>query len=57
MEPPTRTLTKPIYRNLNGHWIVTSFIRHIVTIPVEGVELTKKCEEVKLDDDRKFDFM
>jgi hypothetical protein len=57
MEPRSRTLTKPIYRNLNGRWIVTSLIRHIVTIPVDGVELTKKCEEVKLDDDRKFDFM
>jgi hypothetical protein len=69
VEPRTRTLTKtgteipcggsfqPIYRNLNGRWIVTSPIRHVATIPVDGEEWTKKCEEVKLDDDRKFDFM
>jgi hypothetical protein len=48
---------QPIYRNLNGHWIMTSPILHIVTLPVDGVELTKEWEEVKLDDDRKFDFM
>jgi hypothetical protein len=32
-------------------------IRHLVTIPVDGVELTKECEKVKLDDDRKFNFI
>jgi hypothetical protein len=69
LEPQTRVLTKtgteipcggssqPIYRNLNGRWIMTSPILHIATIPVDGVELTKECEEVKLDDDGKFDFM
>jgi hypothetical protein len=69
VEPQTRVQTKtgteipcggsfqPIYRNLNGHWIMTSPILHITTIPVDGVELTKEWEEVKLDDDRKFDFM
>jgi hypothetical protein len=36
---------------------VISLIRHLVTIPVDGVELTKECEEVKLDDDRKSDFI
>jgi hypothetical protein len=36
---------------------VIGLIRHLVTIPVGGVELTKECEEVKLDDDRKFDFI
>jgi hypothetical protein len=36
---------------------VISLIRHIVNIPVDGVELTKECKEVKLDDDRKFDFI
>jgi hypothetical protein len=69
VEPQTRVLTKtgteipcgvsfqPIYRNLNGRWIMTSPILQIATIPVDGVELTKEWEEVKLDDDRKFDFM
>jgi hypothetical protein len=36
---------------------MTSPILHIATIPVDGEELTKECEEVKLDDDRKFDFI
>jgi hypothetical protein len=36
---------------------MTSPILHIATIPVDGVKLTKEWEEVKLDDDRKFDFM
>jgi hypothetical protein len=57
MEPQTRTLTKPTYWNLNGHRVVTSLIRHIMTIPVDGVELTKECEEGKLDDDSKFNFI
>jgi hypothetical protein len=69
MEPQTRVLTKtgtetpcggsfqPIYRNLNERWIMTNPILHIVTLPVDGVELTKEWEEMKLDDDRKFDFM
>jgi hypothetical protein len=57
MEPWTRTLTKPTYWNLNGHRVVTSLIRHILTIPVDGVELTKECEEGKLDDDGKFNFI
>jgi hypothetical protein len=42
-------------RKRNGHRVVTGLIRHLGTIPVDGVELTEECEEVKLDDDRKFD--
>jgi hypothetical protein len=44
-------------RERNGHRVVTSLIRHLGTIPVDGVELTEECEEVKLADDGKFDFM
>jgi hypothetical protein len=36
---------------------MTSPILHIATIPVDGVELTRECEEEKLDDNRKFDFI
>jgi hypothetical protein len=67
VEPQTQVLTKIeteipcggpfqlIYRNLNGRWIMTSPTLQIATIPVDGVELTKEWEEVKPDDDRKFD--
>jgi hypothetical protein len=48
---------QPIYRNLNGRWIKTSPTLQISTTPVDGVKLTKEWEEVKPDDDRKFDFM
>jgi hypothetical protein len=48
---------QPIYRNRNGRWITTNPILQIETIPVDGVELTKEWEEVKPDDDRKFDFV
>jgi hypothetical protein len=44
-------------RKRNRHWVVTGLIRHLVAIPVDGVKVTKECEEVKLDDDRKFDFI
>jgi hypothetical protein len=36
---------------------MTSPILQIATTPVDGVELTKEWEEVKPDDDRKFDFV
>jgi hypothetical protein len=69
VEPQTRVLTtirteipcggpfQPIYINLNGRWIKTSPTLQIATTPVDGVELTKEWEEVKPEDNRKFDFM
>jgi hypothetical protein len=36
---------------------MTSPTLQIATTPVDGLELTKEWEEVKPDDDRKFDFM
>jgi hypothetical protein len=44
-------------RERNGHRVVTSLIRHRGTIPVDGIKLTEDCEETKLADDGKFDFM
>ncbi len=69
VEPQTRVLTKigteipcggpfqPIYRNLNGRWIMTSPVLQFATTPVDGVELTKEWKEVKPDSDRKLDFV
>jgi hypothetical protein len=44
-------------RERNGHQVATSLIRHRGTIPVDGIELMEDCEEMKLADDGKFDFM
>ncbi len=44
-------------RERNGHQVAISLIRHRGTIPVDGIELTEDCEEMKLADDGKFDFM
>jgi hypothetical protein len=54
MEPRTNKIH---LRERNGHRVVTNLIRHLGTIPVEEVELPEECEEVKLDDDGKFDFI
>jgi hypothetical protein len=69
VEPQTRVITtvgteipcgaqfQPIYRKLNGRWIVTSPFIQIAMTPVDVVELTKEWDKVKPDNHRKLDFV